>query len=232
MTLSAASINEKFWWGILILLLIGYLVGSWLNRRRSKALGLWLQAGLRTLGGQTAWKWIGTMSAGAQVTVEGAEKPFHQALITYLLLTRELLPLWGIELLRGKRDLLTFNANLRSTPVLELEIVPLNGGLRRKLDAHAGEEPWRWQEIAGGLGLAVRKQLPSSALRAVEGFADHYGRHLERLSLRTRQPHLVLFIRLEGLEKTPAADLIHALQKLANAAVRSEQGLGGAAQRA
>jgi len=106
---------EKLWWVALLLLLGGYLAGTWLNRKRSKALGFWLQSGLGVLGSKIQWKWIGTMSSGAQVTVRDARKPFRQLEITYLLLTRELAPLWGIELLRGKRDLLILRATCVSS---------------------------------------------------------------------------------------------------------------------
>ncbi|MGC8782273.1 MAG: hypothetical protein ACP5UQ_15540, partial [Anaerolineae bacterium] len=103
-------------WGILIILLVGLMVGSWLNRRRSKAIGLWLQAGLAQLGGQTTWRWVRGMGSAAQITIEGANRPFGRLEIGYYLLTRELPLLWGIELLRGKRDLLAVRGDLREPP--------------------------------------------------------------------------------------------------------------------
>ncbi len=209
--LPVAGIGEKIMWGVVVLLVIGYLAGTWLNRQRSKALGQWLQEGLKALGGKPTWKWIGTMSSGAQATVSGAAKPFSQAEITYFLLTRELLPLWGVELLRGKRDMLVIRADLRGTPAHEIEVVPLRGALRRTLDKQAGDQPWEWQEGPAGLGLATRGSGHERIIAATRAFLDRYGQHVQRMSLRQRKPHLILFARLAGLEQAPAGDFLRAV---------------------
>ena len=94
-------------WVILIILVLGFLGGAWLNRRRSKAIGMWLRSGLKPVGGQTTWKWIRGMNSAAQVTVEGAAKPYRRMEIGYFMMTREFAPMWGYEWLRGKRDLLS-----------------------------------------------------------------------------------------------------------------------------
>lgn len=204
MQLPVLGPSARVWWILLIVLVAGYLLGTWLNRRRSKALGLWLQAGLGALGGQTRWKWIGTMTSGAQVTITGADKPLRQGEILYLLLTRELLPLWGVELLRGKRDLLVLRAELRAQPAQEFEVVPLRGSLRAALDRNPGAEPWQWQEMPAGLGLATHGDPDPRAAGALRAFLETYGPAVQRFSLRSRSPHVILFARLNGLERTPS----------------------------
>ncbi len=151
-----ATGNERILWLALIVLVLSYLAGAWLNRRRGKAIGHWLQGGLASLGGKPAWKVTRSLSTGAEVTVFDAARPFQQVQASYYLMTREIMPLWGIELLRGKRDLLAIRANLRVQPVAEYELVPLQGKLRTLLDEKAGEQPWQWQEMPAGLGLATR----------------------------------------------------------------------------
>lgn len=210
----AAGIGEKIMWVVIIVLAGGYLAGTWLNRRRSRALGAWLQAGLETLGGKPIWKWVGTRSSGAQVTVEGARKPFRQLQITYLLLTRELLPLWGVELLRGKHDMLVIRADLRAKPDREFEVVPLQGALRRKLDRES-KQSWEWHEGLARLGIGTQGTGDKAVVEQVTGFLEPYARHVQRLSLRQRSPHLILFVRLTGLAaQTPAEDFLRAVQAL------------------
>jgi hypothetical protein len=202
------------WWILLAVLAGGYMLGTWLNRRRSKDLGLWLQAGLNVLGGQTLWKWVGTMTSGAQVRIIGATRPFRQGEILYLLLTREFMPLWAIELLRGKRDLLVLRAELTTKPVREFEVVPIRGSLRTTLDRNAGAVPWQWQELAAGLGLATRTDPGGQTAAAVRKFVDAYGPFLDRLSLRKGSPQLILFARLAGLEKRPAKEFLAGVRDL------------------
>jgi hypothetical protein len=202
-------------WIVLILLVLSYLAGAWLSRRRSKAIGHWLQAGLGSLGGKPAWRVTRSISTGAEVMLADTARPFRQVQANYYLMTREIAPLWGIELLRGKRDLLAIRADLRATPASEFEVLPLHGPLRKKLDQAAGDAPWQWQEMPAGLGLATQAPADARLARSVKTFLDRYGAHLERLSLRQRQPNLVLFIRLAGLEQAPSADFLRAVRNLA-----------------
>ncbi len=72
------------------------------------------QAGIGLLGGRVAWRWLKSMSAGAEVTVAESATALQGRQLTYFLLARELAPLWVIELLRKKRDLLLVKADLRT----------------------------------------------------------------------------------------------------------------------
>ncbi len=210
-----ASGTARTLWLVLIVLVVSYLAGAWLNRQRSKAIGQWLQAGLSTLGGKPAWRVTRSMSTGAEVILADAAQPFRQVQASYHMMTREIAPLWGIELLRGKRDLLAIRADLRAAPGSEFEVLPLHGPLRKKLDQAAADHPWQWQEMPAGLGLATQGPLDARLTRSLERFLDRNGAYVERLSLRQRQPNLVLFVRLAGLEQSPSADLLRAVRNLA-----------------
>jgi hypothetical protein len=212
MQIPTLSPSLRAWWIVLVVLVVLYMLGTWLNRRRSKELGLWLAAGVGVLGGQTLWKWVGTMTSGAQVTIAGGSRPFKQGEILYLLLTREFLPLWGIELLRGKRDLLVMRVELAAKPAREFEVVPIKGDLRNTLDRNAGALPWTWQEMPSGLGLATHIDPGGQTAAAVRKFLNVYGPFVQRLSLRKGSPHLILFANLTGLEKRPAKEFLTAVR--------------------
>jgi hypothetical protein len=215
MLLIPASGTERILWIVLIVLVLSYLAGAWLNRRRAKAIGNWLQGGLAALGGKPAWKVTRSLNTGAEVTVLDAARPFQQVQASYFLMTREIMPLWGIELLRGRRDRLVIRADLRVQPAAEYELVPLQGELRKLIDGKAGEQPWQWQEMPAGLGLATRGQTSRATTQAIAAFARQYGPHIERLSLRPRQPSLKVFVKLAGLEKAPAAAFLRAVKGIA-----------------
>lgn len=206
--------EERVFWAIILVLIVGYLAGAWLNRQRSKALGQWLQRGLRLLGGKPAWKVVGSLNSGAQVSIADASKPFRSLQITYVLLTREFLPLLAFELLRGKRDTMIVRAELRVRPDREFEVVPLDGPLRRSLDANAGEQPWNWREAPAGLGIATRGEGNDPLVARVTSFLDRYAAYVQRLSLRQRQPNLVLFVYLPGLVRSDSLALLGAVRDL------------------
>lgn len=205
---------ERTLWLVLIVLVAGYLAGVWLNRQRSKAIGSWIQAGLGKLGGRVAWRWLRGMNSGAEVIVAETRPPFRQLQINYFLLTREFAPLWAIEQLQGKRDLLSLRGEFRAPPAQELTIVPLHGRLRKELDKAAETVPWHWTELPHGLGLATRVAPSKALVGRVEAFLSDYGPAVERLSIRRRNPQLMAFFKLQGIEKQPIAPLWAAFDKL------------------
>jgi hypothetical protein len=211
---------ERVMWIALLLLVSGYLAGQWLNRKRTKRVGSWIQAGLGPLGGRTAWRWSKTMTAGAEVVVEEARAPYKNLIISYYLLTREFPPLWLWELLRGKRDLVSVRANLRWIPPIEFEIVPLTGKLRQKLDravsldGEVAGQPYEWQELGDGLGFGMQGPSNDAACERAKEFLRTYGAHVERVSLRRRNPHVIAFFRLSGVESRPSTQLWKALGEL------------------
>jgi hypothetical protein len=207
-----ATGNERILWLALIVLVLSYLAGAWLNRRRSKVIGKWLQAGLSVLGGTPAWKLTRSLSTGAEVMVTDAYHPFQRVQAGYYLLTREIMPLWGIELLRGKRDLLAIRADLRVPPAAEYELMPLQGKLRTLLDSKASDRPWQWREMPAGLGLATRGETSRTTVRAIESFAKRHGPLIERLSLHPRQPGLTVFVKLPTAGMSSATELLRGLK--------------------
>ena len=209
-----AGPTERILWIVLIMLVAAFLGGTWLNRQRSKAIGKWLQAGIGLLGERIAWRWIRSMNSGAEATVAETRPPFRQVQLAYFLLTREFAPLWITELLRGKRDLLSIKGHLRSDPAREYEVVPLHGKLRAALDASVEERSWQWHELSDGLGLYTQTPVDGKIIGPVSTFLKTYGPYIERLSVRKRQPHVILFLRLTGAENRPVDELIRALQKL------------------
>jgi len=209
-----ASGPERILWIAIILLVLGYLAGQWLNRQRSKRLGNWLQAGVGALGGRVAWRWIKSVTSGAEVTVQDARAPYRNLSISYYLLTREFPPLWLWERIRGKRDLLALKADLRLQPGREFEILPAGGKLRKELDEATADAPYQWTELSDGLAMGGRSAVDPVALQRATEFMKTYGPYVQRISLRRRAPNVMAFFRLTGLEQTKSDALWRALGEL------------------
>ncbi len=207
---------ERIMWAALLFLVFGYLIGQWLNRQRTKRVGGWLQAGVGSLGGSAKWRWSKTLAAGAEVTVEETRAPYRNVVISYYLLTREFPPLWLWERIRGKHDLVSARANLRLAPQKEFEIVPLNGPLWAKLNTATAQssQPYQWQELGNGLSLGTRGGSDAKSVERAKAFLQDYGQYIERISLRQRNPNVMAFFRLTGIERTKSDALWRALGDL------------------
>ncbi|RMF38906.1 MAG: hypothetical protein D6759_00330, partial [Chloroflexi bacterium] len=198
---------------IAILMALWYVGGTWYNRRRGIRTLTWLREGLQRLGGRLEMAWIGSAASGARAVVSKANPPFRQLEAIFLLESREILPLWVINRLRGRRDELIIKAQLRSPRRGEIEVVPAGSRLERSLRRDE-QAPWEWEEGPYGLRIA-RRGLQGKALgQAVGAFLQDYGAALYRLSWRRSKPHLLLHLRLSGLIERPASDLFNALRTI------------------
>jgi hypothetical protein len=205
---------ERVAWALILFTLGAFMLGTWFNRRRGKALGFWIEDGLKSLGGQPAWTFIKSVSSGAVATVRNTNAPFRSLEAAYYLLTREIPPLYGVELLRGKRDLFSIKANLGNPPATEFDVMPLGGALAQALDEAAGDEPYTWVGLPNALGLATRDPDPQRLAARVRPFAERYGKAVQRLSVRRRDPNVIAFMHLDGLEERPSRELFDALKRV------------------
>ena len=102
--------------GLSIFLGLWYIIGSITNRRRGLETFRWLREALGTTGKVDEARWIGSSGSGARLTVSKANRPFQRIEVVFLLDSRELLPLWLVNLMRGKQDEMILKATLRSLP--------------------------------------------------------------------------------------------------------------------
>jgi len=196
--------------GLVIVMAVWYVVGTWYNRRRGIRTLTWLREGLRSLGGQLEMAWIGSAASGARAAVRKPEPPFREVNAVFLLESRELLPLWLANRLRGKRDELIIKAQLRSTRRGELEVLPAGSRVERSLRQDS-QSPWQWEEGPHGLRIGYRGSQGKALQAAILPFLQDYGLYLHRFSWRRSKPHLLLHTRLAGLTDRPAPDFFRDL---------------------
>lgn len=186
--------------GLVILLALWYLGASIFNRRRGLAIFQWLRADLERLGGEISASWIGSSASGARIQVHKTDPPFRDLEVVYLMASRELLPLFLVDLLRGKRDQVIIKARLRSIIHSEIEIVPAQSGLARKMRAEK-QQPWDIQDGPHNLLIGTRGRKPDAPLESLDPLLKKYGPHIRQVSLSSKAPHLIVILSLAGLYK-------------------------------
>lgn len=186
-----------------IFLIFWYGVASIYNRRLGIRTYRWLQPGVSTLGKITEAKWIGSSGSGARIGVAQAKPPFRQAEVAFLLETRELLPLWLLNRLRGIRDYLVVRAQLRTVPQGELEILPQGHSRFKDLLAESKQNPWAMLpgQLPAGLQAAARGRNTDRMLEAAGKLLDEVGPGVRRLSLARTAPHLILDVKIAQLRR-------------------------------
>jgi hypothetical protein len=194
------------------LLVVWYVVGWQMNRRRGEQLLGWVLQGLRSLGDQITVSRLGT--SGFQVNAEKVQAPFKKIEATILLQPREILLFWLFNLLRGRADQLVFEATLRVWPGSEIEVMK-TGRLSRGVLEELDEKAWTCQETAGGLVMAYRGEKGQQQVDAVVHLLEGLSPRLLRLSLSKKVPHLLVSLSLAGLDGQSALLLFSSLKDLA-----------------
>jgi hypothetical protein len=210
MTAITLSIGQRILIAFALVMVLWYVVGTWYNRRQGIHTLNWLRKGLATLGGQSHASWIGSAASGARLAVVKADAPFRQLEVAFLLESRELMPVWLVNRLRGKRDELIVKAQLRSRRRGEIEVVPADGRLERSLRQES-ESPWEWREGPHHLRVAYRGMRGEALSTAATPFLQDYGLYLRRFSWRRDKPNLLLSIRLDGLTERTATHFFEQL---------------------
>jgi hypothetical protein len=201
------------------LLVVWYIVGWQVNRKRGERLLAWVLQSLRALGDQTTVSRLGT--SGFQVNVGKAQAPFKKVEAAILLQPREILLLWILDLLRGRTDHLVLKGTLRASPRGEVEVIKKRGRLAGRVLEGLDEEAWTRQEIAGGLLMACRGEKGHQQAEAISHLVEGLSPRLLRLSLSKKAPHLLLNLSLAGLDERSALLLLSSLQDLAQAIASS-----------
>jgi hypothetical protein len=210
MTALTFTTSQRILLILALLMLVWYVIGTWYSRRRGIRALSWLREGLGPLGEEVRAAWIGSAASGAKVASIKAAPPFQQLEATFLLESRELLPLWLVNLLRGKRDELVIKAHLRSPRRGEMEVVPSGGRLERSLRRRL-QSSWKWDSGPHGLCIAHRGVQGKTLVSAAQPLLQRYGLSLRRFAWRRDKPHLILHIRLAGLTDSPPNEFFNDL---------------------
>ena len=203
------------------LLVVWYVVGWQMNRKRGEQLLEWVLQGLRALGGdQITVSRLGT--SGFQVNAEKVQAPFKRIEATILLQPREILLFWLFNLLRGRTDYLVFKATLRAWPRGEVEVMK-TGRLSRGVLEELDEKAWTCQETASGLVMACRGEKGQQQVDAVVHLLESLSPRLLRLSLSKKAPHLLVSLSLAGLDEQSAILLFSSLTDLTQAVTEKRE---------
>lgn len=138
--------------GLSIVIAAWFLIGSYLNNRRSQAVLVWLVDGASALGKVSAARFLAPTSAGFRAMIKLENGPAAQIEVVMSLLRRENLPLWLFQLITHKPDLLTLNFTLQKKPQHEL---------------------WAFQVKKASTLLEQANRGQKSALEFLEGTLNH-----------------------------------------------------------
>ncbi len=190
--------------GLSVFMGLWYIVGATINRRRGVATFRWLREGMETTGKVTEARWIGSSGSGARLTVGKADRPFQRIEVVFLLDSREILPLWLVNLLRNKRDEMILKANLRSLPSGEIEVGRTGSKDVKVLKAGSDSAPYQQVTTTAGFEVLSRGKADETQLGQLQSFIEKYSASVKRISLQRQMPHLIVRADLPRMREEAA----------------------------
>lgn len=187
--------------GLSIFLGLWYIVGSTINRKRGVATFHWLRDGLETMGKVSEARWIGSSGSGARLTINQADRPFQRIEVVFLLDSREIMPLWVVNLIRGKQDEMILKATLRSRPSGEFEVGRSGSKDVRNLLSGNDSSPHQHVSTTSGFEVFSKGKSNETQLANLQSIINHHHLAINRISLQQQVPHLILRADLPPLRE-------------------------------
>jgi hypothetical protein len=179
--------------GVGAVLIVWYLAGNELMRRRAHRLAVWTKRVLDPLGDRQTILWMGGQAFRLEVAEPRA--PFATVTITGLIESWDVPIVWAWNRMRGRRDMVLLQATLRTQPLWGLEVYRHGTILAGDSRHLAREEGWT-ETALDELAIAAAGDQPRRlALDLLNVVSAERGR-LVRLAVRRQGPHLTLALNV------------------------------------
>ncbi len=175
--------------GLGVVLIVWYLGGNELMRRRSHRLAIWTKRVLDPLGGKQSIRWLSGQAF--RLEVEGTKVPIKSVLATGLVESWDTPLIWAWNRLHGRRDIVLLQLTLREQPLWGLEVYrpgTLLAGDSRHLARQEGWTETTMDELVIMCAGDTPLRLATELLEAIQAERAR----LLRLAVRRQGHHLTL----------------------------------------
>ncbi|HEY3061938.1 MAG TPA: hypothetical protein VGL99_23425 [Chloroflexota bacterium] len=195
-----------------VVLIVWYLGGNELMRRRSHRLAIWTKRMLDPLGGKQSIRWLSGQAF--RLEVEGTKAPIRSLLATGLVESWDTPLIWAWNRLHGRRDIILLQLTLREQPMWGLEVYrpgTLLAGDARHMARQEGWTETTRDELVIMCGGEAPLRLATELLDAIQ--AER--RRLLRLAVRRQGHHLTLGLAVPDPNDFEPRDASRIAQRLA-----------------
>lgn len=190
-----------------VILFFGWFaVGMQWNIRKGNAALRWLREGLPLIGEKTTMRWLG--SSVVELKIAKAKDPFRTAETLVVMEPRDVSFLWAFYHARGRRDLLIFRAQMRSSPAFELEVIDPKAWTTQGIERNVLGKGWQTLSLdnQSSLNAFLSDETDPSTARTLVAQTMGMGAKLVRLSVHRTVPNLEIHWLLPDTNILPARD--------------------------
>lgn len=196
-------------------LILWYVVGMRINRRRAVTLVRQVRDSLQPFGGTATIRWFGR--SAFRVEADQLASPLIRLGISVLLEPRETFFLWAVGRLRGRRDWLVTGVSLGDRVAASFEVYHPKRRGAFQVASEIREKEWREEPLAGRPPLLCAAPDADGRALAREILTMLGGTEVWRVGLRPEAPHLTISLPIPATETKTPLPIFAALPRLAQA---------------
>lgn len=194
-------------WVVVILcslLILGYIRGFYLNRRKAEQVTNWLKSGLQLWGQITPGAPLGALATGGRWMIYQPPAPFQRVEAIFLLEPQENLLFWLFYRLQGRRDELILKISLKKAPSSRVEIRHARRGISRR----SGLIP---PESIAAAGFEITPPDANLPTLGLQHFLSQYRTAIWQIIRQGEKPHIILRAWLPALLSYPPEEFFAAV---------------------
>ncbi len=199
--------------GLAAFLLLWYVLGMQINRRRAVTLVRQVRESLTPFGGTATIRWFGR--SAFRVEADQLTSPFVRLGISVLLEPRETFFLWAVGRLRGRRDWLVTGVTLGGPVAGRFEVYHPRRRGAFQVASEIRDKGWRQDPLAGRPPLLCAAPDADGHALAREIMNVISRIEVWRVGLRPESPHLTISLPIPASESRTPLPIFAALPQLA-----------------
>lgn len=199
--------------GLAAFLLMWYVVGIQVNRRRAVSLVRQVRDSIHPFGGTATIRWIGR--SAFRIEAEQLAPPFVRLGISVLLEPRETFFLWAVGRLGGRRDWLVTGVTLHGRVGASFEVYHPKRRGASQVAHDIREKGWREEPLVARPPLLCAGPDADERALAREVIGAVGGIDVWRVGLQPEAPHLIVSLPIPATETRTPLPIFAALPQLA-----------------
>jgi hypothetical protein len=201
--------------GLAAFLLLWYVVGMQINRRRGVTLMRQVRDSIQAFGGTATIRWFGR--SAFRVEAEQLTSPFVRLGVSVVLEPRETFFLWIFGRLRGRRDWLFTGVTLGGRVASSFEVYHPGRRGAFQVSSEIREKGWRQEPLAGRPPLLCAAPDADGKDLAQKTMGLLAGLEVWRVGLGPKAPHLMVSLPVPATETGRPLPIFALLPQLAQA---------------
>jgi hypothetical protein len=199
--------------GLAAFLLLWYVIGMQISRRRAVTLVRQVRESLQPFGGTATIRWYGR--SAFRIEAEQLTSPFVRLGISVLLEPRETFFLWAVGRLRGRRDWLVTGVTFGGHVTKSFEVYHPRRRGAFQVASEIRDKGWRQEPLAGRPPLLCAAPDADGQALARESMTLLARTEIWRLGLRPEAPHLTISLPVPATETKSPLPIFTLLPQLA-----------------